>query len=244
MEYRIEKDTMGEVSVPIDQYWGAQTERSRNNFKIGPSGSMPKEIIHAFAHLKKAAAQAKCEARDRYLAAMEGIKPNFYMVVDAERWNTPAAAVPGSTQDLQRQRLAAQMPRLNTADGNWEIYSIASNNTVYRFTANTEEQAVQAFGIWQDAVREPSLSREGFNLRTTPGAAPQVQQQQQAQSRESLPAGNARWRIYDTNGNEVYSFVNTTSQSDANQYARNWMINTAPAEVRSRGPFNIVPDPI
>ena len=136
------------------------------------------------------------------------------------------------------------MPRLNTADGNWEIYSIASNNTVYRFTANTEEQAVQAFRIWQDAVREPSLSREGFNLRTTPGAAPQVQPQQQAQSRESLPAGNARWRIYDTNGNEVYSFVNTTAQSDANQYARNWMINTAPAEVRSRGPFNIVPDPI
>jgi fumarate hydratase class II len=45
MEYRIEKDTMGEVKVPADKYWGAQTERSRNNFKIGPSASMPKEII-------------------------------------------------------------------------------------------------------------------------------------------------------------------------------------------------------
>lgn len=56
MEYRIEKDTMGEVKVPADKYWGAQTERSRNNFKIGPEGSMPKEIIHAFAILKKAAA--------------------------------------------------------------------------------------------------------------------------------------------------------------------------------------------
>lgn len=58
MEYRIEKDTMGEVKVPADKYWGAQTERSRNNFKIGPAGSMPKEIVEGFAYLKKAAAYA------------------------------------------------------------------------------------------------------------------------------------------------------------------------------------------
>ena len=58
MEFRIEKDTMGEVKVPVNRYWGAQTERSRNNFKIGPEGSMPVEIIHAFAYLKKAAAHA------------------------------------------------------------------------------------------------------------------------------------------------------------------------------------------
>ena len=56
MEYRIEKDTIGEVKVPSDKLWGAQTERSRNNFKIGPSGSMPIEIIHSYAILKKAAA--------------------------------------------------------------------------------------------------------------------------------------------------------------------------------------------
>jgi fumarate hydratase class II len=56
MTYRIEHDTMGEVQVPADRYWGAQTERSRNNFKIGPEASMPKEIIEAFAFLKKAAA--------------------------------------------------------------------------------------------------------------------------------------------------------------------------------------------
>ena len=61
MEYRIEKDTMGEVKVPSDKYWGAQTERSRNNFKIGPEASMPIEIVHAFAQLKKAAAHANCE---------------------------------------------------------------------------------------------------------------------------------------------------------------------------------------
>jgi fumarate hydratase class II len=61
MNYRVEKDTMGEVKVPSDKYWGAQTERSRNNFKIGPEASMPKEIIYAFAYLKKAAAQANHE---------------------------------------------------------------------------------------------------------------------------------------------------------------------------------------
>lgn len=61
MEYRIEKDTIGEVKVPTDKYWGAQTERSRNNFKIGPSASMPIEIVQGFAYLKKAAAYTNCE---------------------------------------------------------------------------------------------------------------------------------------------------------------------------------------
>jgi fumarate hydratase class II len=61
MKFRIEKDTMGEVQVPADKYWGAQTERSRNNFKIGTSASMPKEIIEGFAYLKKAAAYANCD---------------------------------------------------------------------------------------------------------------------------------------------------------------------------------------
>ena len=59
--YRIEKDTMGEVKVPAGCYWGAQTERSRNNFKIGPQGSMPLEVIYGFAYLKKAAAHTNCE---------------------------------------------------------------------------------------------------------------------------------------------------------------------------------------
>ena len=61
MEYRIEKDTMGDVKVPSIRYWGAQTERSRNNFKIGPAASMPIEIVHAFAYLKKAAAHTNAE---------------------------------------------------------------------------------------------------------------------------------------------------------------------------------------
>ena len=59
--FRIEHDTMGEVQVPADKFWGAQTERSRNNFKIGPEASMPHEIIEAFAYLKKAAAYTNAE---------------------------------------------------------------------------------------------------------------------------------------------------------------------------------------
>lgn len=61
MEYRVEKDTMGNVEVPADKYWGAQTQRSKNNFRIGEAGSMPKEIIRAFGYLKKAAAMANNE---------------------------------------------------------------------------------------------------------------------------------------------------------------------------------------
>ena len=55
MEYRIEKDTMGEMKVPADKYWAAQTERSHENFQIGTE-VMPREITHAFGILKKAAA--------------------------------------------------------------------------------------------------------------------------------------------------------------------------------------------
>jgi fumarate hydratase class II len=61
MNYRIEKDTMGEVKVPADKLWGAQTERSRNNFKIGPAASMPLEVVYGFAYLKKAAAHTNCD---------------------------------------------------------------------------------------------------------------------------------------------------------------------------------------
>ena len=63
MEYRIEKDTMGEVKVPVDAYYGAQTQRSIDNFKIAEDiNKMPKEIIKAFAYLKKAAALTNLDA--------------------------------------------------------------------------------------------------------------------------------------------------------------------------------------
>ncbi|MFA6853074.1 MAG: class II fumarate hydratase [Bacteroidales bacterium] len=61
MEYRIEKDTLGEVKVPAQKLWGAQTERSRSNFKIGESASMPIELIYGLAYLKKGAAYANHE---------------------------------------------------------------------------------------------------------------------------------------------------------------------------------------
>ena len=61
MSFRAEKDTLGVVNVPADKYWGAQTERSRNNFKIGDPGSMPIELIYGFAILKKAAAYTNAE---------------------------------------------------------------------------------------------------------------------------------------------------------------------------------------
>jgi len=62
MKTRIEKDTMGEVQVPADKYWGAQTQRSKENFKIG-DGRMPREIIQAFGYLKKAAAATNMELK-------------------------------------------------------------------------------------------------------------------------------------------------------------------------------------
>src|SRR4030042_6617358 len=61
MKYRIENDSTGEVRIPASRYWGAQTERSRNNFKIGPEASMPHEIIKAFGYIKKAAAITNVE---------------------------------------------------------------------------------------------------------------------------------------------------------------------------------------
>ena len=70
MTYRTEHDSMGEVRVPADRYWGAQTERSRNNFPIGAGReNMPEEIIRAFAVLKKAAALANRELKPEKLTA-------------------------------------------------------------------------------------------------------------------------------------------------------------------------------
>jgi len=75
MKYRTERDSMGEVKVPGSVYWGAQTERSRNNFRIGPEASMPLEIIKAFGYIKKAAAITNFE-----LGILSSDKKN--MIVD------------------------------------------------------------------------------------------------------------------------------------------------------------------
>ena len=70
MEYRIEHDSMGEVKVPADKLWAAQTERSHENFRIGVDiETMPREITHAFGILKKAAAQANAELKPEKMTA-------------------------------------------------------------------------------------------------------------------------------------------------------------------------------
>ncbi|ABL65221.1 class II fumarate hydratase [Chlorobium phaeobacteroides] len=73
MHYRIEKDTMGEVRVPKEKYWGAQTQRSVENFRIGPPGSMPSEVIRAFGCVKKAAAITNCELGELSVEKMNAI---------------------------------------------------------------------------------------------------------------------------------------------------------------------------
>jgi fumarate hydratase, class II len=76
MKYRIEKDTMGPVKVPADRYWGAQTQRAIEHFKIGPAASMPSEIITAFAIVKKAAACA-----NHKLGVLDSKKKNLIVKV-------------------------------------------------------------------------------------------------------------------------------------------------------------------
>lgn len=95
-EFRIEHDSMGNVQVPIDSYWGAQTERSRKNFQIGPHASMPREIIEAFGFLKKAAAFANkdlnvlsSEKRDLIAEVCEEIiAGNLYSAFPLVIWQT------------------------------------------------------------------------------------------------------------------------------------------------------------
>ena len=77
MEYRIEHDSLGEVRVPADHMWGAQTQRSFENFKIGRK--MPEEIIHAFAVLKKCAAKVNEENGDLVKPAMKSWQENGLM---------------------------------------------------------------------------------------------------------------------------------------------------------------------
>src|SRR5690625_7905688 len=87
MDYRIEKDTLGEVKVPASKYWGAQTERSKQNFPIG-NEKMPIEIIKAFAILKNSTAQAKDE-----LGLLEKEKAVAYAIASAFSFsNNPSSS--------------------------------------------------------------------------------------------------------------------------------------------------------
>jgi hypothetical protein len=147
-------------------------------------------------------------------AARNTVDAASYMIVDTEQWDRPTAA----------QQI-------------WYEVTYTVNDGAQTSTHRVRTLAPNATAA-MDQVRT-NLQRQGqrvesINAEPVSGTAP-------TQSAESLPPGNARWRILDRNDQEVYSFINTTAQSDANQYARNWMISTASADVRGRGPFNIVP---
>ena len=145
--------------------------------------------------------------------------------IDGSPVNTSAAPIPGSTMDRARQRAEQRY----TVDYTIRQYGDVMTNRVTVPAANANAA--------MDNVRN-QLEASGTEILRIEA---EPVEQAPARGTESLPAGNARWLVLDRNDQEVYSFINTTSQSDANQYARNWMINTAPAEVRDRGPFNIVP---
>jgi hypothetical protein len=142
--------------------------------------------------------------------------------------------LPGSTNDIQRQRRAAAMPPLDF-DGNYEVYRIESGRTVYRFRVNSTQEAYDMLQRWRESMMQPGLNPRDFNVRA-------VAEEVQARGSDSLPPGNARWRVLDRNGNEIYSFINTTAQSDANAYAGRWLRDNADS-VAAHGPFDVVPVP-
>lgn len=148
-------------------------------------------------------------------AARNGVDPASYMIVDAEQWDRP------------------------TAQHTYEVTYTVNDGAGARRMRVPAANASAAMNQVRDELQQQGLEVESISADSA--AATMDRAQQRAQGSESLPPGTARWLVLDRNGQEVYSFINTTAQSDANQYARNWMISTASAEVRGRGPFNIVP---
>ena len=148
-------------------------------------------------------------------AARNGVDPASYMIVDAEQWDRP------------------------TAQHTYEVTYTVNDGAGARRMRVPAANASAAMNQVRDELQQQGLDVESISADSA--AATMDLARQRAQGSESLPPGNARWLVLDRNGQEVYSFINTTAQSDANQYARNWMISTASAEVRGRGPFNIVP---
>lgn len=139
------------------------TNRYRVDYRYRQRGDQPYMQDFTFVD---AESQRAAEQMVRQRLSNNGIRDfiNVEAVMAQTVANTP---VPGSTEDLQRRRGADQLQRMypHTQDGRWEVYSIASGNTIYRFNAPTEAVASVAFDMWNDFVRNPSMSREGFALR-------------------------------------------------------------------------------
>ena len=132
----------------------------------------------------------------------------------------PVAPVPGSTLDRAQQRF--------TVDYTIRQYGDVMNNRVTVPAANADAA--------MDNVRNQLEASRAEVLRIEAEPIEQAQ----ARGTESLPSGTARWLILDRNGSEIYSFINTTAQSDANQYARDWLSRNRET-VGQLGPFDIVP---
>ena len=101
MDYRTEKDTLGEVRVPADRYWGAQTQRSLENFRIGGQ-RMPTEIIRAFAVLKKAAARTNAELTDLPADKVDAIEKHL------RQWPSPVSCIGFAVDEIWRTQSKAQ----------------------------------------------------------------------------------------------------------------------------------------
>jgi len=143
--------------------------------------------------------------------------------------------IPGSSAELARQRAipATTGEPVPAGSVGQERYRVTYTGTDGRTTNVTVSAANSNAAM--DYVRR-QLDANGYYIRNI-----EAEPVNQAQGTGSLPPGNARWLILDRNDQEVYSFINTTNQGDANQYARQWMTTTAPRDVRDRGPFTIVP---
>ena len=210
----------------------------------------------------------------------------------------PSGDLPGSTNDIQRQRRAAAMPPIDF-NGNYEVYRVESGRTVYRFQVENTQEAYAMLQRWRESMMQPGLNPRDFNVRAVaadqadprPSAPATPSEQlykvqwvddhgnshdanvrapnanaamerirsglaergltarsieadvaQQDRGSDSLPPGNARWRVLDRNGTEIYSFINTTAQSDANAYASRWLRDNANS-IAAHGPFDVVPVP-
>lgn len=117
-------------------------------------------------------------------------------------------------------------------NGNYEVYAVGSGNAVYRFRVNNTQEAYNMLQRWRSTMMHPSLDPREYNVRAV------AQQPDTAQGTGSLPPGNQRWLILDQNDSEIYSFINTTSQRDANQYATNWLRQNRQG---GEGEYTVVP---
>ena len=179
MKYRVEHDSMGEVRVPADKYWGAQTERSRNNFPIGVGlEPMPREIIHAFGILKKAAAMANHALKpekmtDEKLAAISqaadevisgALADNFPLVV----WQTGSGTqsnmnanevIAGRGNALAGKKLLHPNDDINMSQSSNDTFPTAMHIAA---VLALEDRLLPALDTLTDTFRELEMKNEGI----------------------------------------------------------------------------------